>query len=58
MKGLKFNWSNCGSGSDPISVSAIKISPDPVHIPGTLNVSFTGALHTNITNPLTVSIAV
>ncbi|CAF0781753.1 unnamed protein product [Rotaria sp. Silwood1] len=55
---LNFSWEDCGPSSDPIQVTSLTISPDPVEIPGDLTLAvsadITSALPTDIYIALTM----
>eukprot|EP00794_Sanderia_malayensis_P012659 gene12659-13959_t len=55
---LGFSWSNCGSGSDPIVVHSLAVSPDPIEIPGSLNFSADVTLMQDIVAPSSVALKV
>lgn len=46
---LGFSWNNCGKKTDAIQVESLTVSPDPIIIPGNLNVS----AHVNIAKDFT-----
>jgi len=44
-----FQWTNCGSSSDPTYVSALAVSPDPIVLGQNITVSFTSYLSQAVT---------
>ena len=54
-KSLKtFSFTNCGPSTDPFIVSLLSVQPDPIKLPGKINVDAIVQISQNITEPLTV----
>ncbi|XP_065062566.1 ganglioside GM2 activator-like [Rhopilema esculentum] len=53
-----FSWSNCGSKSDAIQVKSLGVNPDPIVIPGTVNVSADVMVAEDITSPSSVALVI
>jgi len=55
---LGFSWSNCGSATDTIQVKSLTLSPDPIVIPGSVNVSLDATITADIEAPTELKLVV
>jgi len=53
---LSFSWSDCGSSHDIVKVKSVSVNPDPIRLPGTLNVSFAADFIKTIDAPLKMEV--
>ncbi|XP_017293538.1 ganglioside GM2 activator [Kryptolebias marmoratus] len=51
-----FSWKNCGQPDDPAVLKSLSLSPDPIHIPGTLTAIASGSTSVQFTSPLSLNI--
>ena len=51
---LKFNFENCGPASDIFIVDSLMVTPDPIKLPGNINLNGEVNIKSNITAPLQV----
>eukprot|EP00064_Thunnus_orientalis_P022059 superscaffoldBa00007123_g22241 len=56
VKILGFDWKNCGKPDDPAVLKSLKVSPDPIAIPGDLTASASGSTSVELTAPLSVNV--
>lgn len=50
-----FSWENCDGGKDPAVINSLTLKPDPIAIPGNLNVSAEVRTSVLLNDPLKVS---
>ncbi|RWS02154.1 ganglioside GM2 activator-like protein, partial [Dinothrombium tinctorium] len=55
---LQFSWNKCSAESYPINVRSLQIAPDPLLIPGNLNLGFDFDSNVNITSPTPLSVKI
>lgn len=53
---LGFDWKNCGQPDDPAVLKSLKLSPDPIAIPGDLTASASGSTSVELAAPLAVNV--
>jgi hypothetical protein len=53
---LTFSFQNCGPSSDIFIVDSLMVTPDPIKLPGNLNLNGEVNIKSNITGPLQVSL--
>ena len=53
-KKLKFSYENCGPASDIFIVDSLMVTPDPIKLPGNINLNGEVNIKSNITAPLQV----
>ncbi|KAL6480410.1 hypothetical protein MHYP_G00114430 [Metynnis hypsauchen] len=53
---LGFSWENCGKPDDPAVLKVLKLSPDPITIPGDLTASASGSTSVALVSPLSVNV--
>jgi len=53
---LKYTFKNCGGRKDMASVTSVKVTPDPVVLPGTIKVTAKGVVKETVTAPFKVSV--
>jgi len=51
-----FSWGNCGSSSEAIQLKTLKISPDPIKIPGNVTVNLIVAITSTLPTDLQASL--
>jgi len=51
---FQFSWKNCGNSSFPSEIDDISLSPDPMKLPGSVNIGFGGQLKINVDSPIMV----
>ena len=49
-----FTWKNCSNTADLVKIDKLMLGPDKLKIPGTVNVTATGAILAPIGSPLQV----
>jgi len=54
--GLGFSWGNCGASSDPIQFKTLRISPDPIKIPGNVTINLIVAITSTLPTDIRVSL--
>ncbi|XP_014662989.1 PREDICTED: ganglioside GM2 activator-like [Priapulus caudatus] len=47
-----FSWSSCGGESDSLVLNKLDVKPDPIHIPGTAKVDFSGLVRETASGPI------
>lgn len=55
-KVLGFSWENCGKQGDAAQMKTLKVSPDPISIPGHLTAEASGTTSVALTSPLSVNV--
>jgi len=58
MQLSSFRWQNCGSQSDPTTISSITLSPDPLRLPGNISLGFSGSLTVPLSAPISLDVEV
>jgi len=53
-----FSWKDCGSKSDPIKLTSLSVSPDPIIIPGQLSLGFNFTTTKAVTSPVSLSLVI
>ncbi|ELW64360.1 ganglioside GM2 activator [Tupaia chinensis] len=57
-KASKFSWANCDEAKDPAVIKCLSLEPDPVVVPGNVNISITGSTSVRLESPLKVDLVV
>jgi len=55
---LGFSWNDCGHPSDPVQVKTMKISPDPITIPGTEVITLDATIKSTIETATQVKLVI
>ncbi|KAM4868054.1 ganglioside GM2 activator isoform X1 [Urocitellus parryii] len=53
-----FSWDNCDEGKDPAVIKSLMLEPDPIVVPGNVNVSVEGKTSVPLTSPQKVELTV
>ncbi|XP_034546498.1 ganglioside GM2 activator [Notolabrus celidotus] len=53
---LGFDWKNCGQPDAPAVLKSLKVSPDPISIPGDLTASASGSTSVELASPLSLNV--
>jgi ganglioside GM2 activator len=52
------SWSSCAAASDPAQIHNLTLTPDPIKLPGTINIAASGVISKTITAPLKADLTV
>lgn len=58
LRHVHFSWSSCGSDLDPVKLSKLRVSPDPVLIEGNITVDLNSYLGVNVDAPISADVKV
>jgi hypothetical protein len=53
-----FKWSSCGSKSDLLTIDKLTVGPNPLHVPGAVNMEFSMTANKDIVSPIDASLKV
>lgn len=53
----KWGYKDCSGGNSPMKINSLDITPDPVEVPGPLNVAASVDVKSDVVSPLTVILA-